>query len=268
MGTVRTNAQKCLGDAIIAGGLSVDTNLSYSDAHHNIFVTSGTNDLYGRLAQAKLVQAEARDAAVMQAKTEEYLEQRSLAQRLCDMEKISLSSTNENSSVSTASTTAVPITGGNKGNFDRTSHQIDLTRNYRLSSNQVAGENMQYDRKVKSEGDVNGDNASSKAPENLKSTKSLTTITSSPLFLRGDGTSRTLSYGDRCIDSESSGMYRPSHQAVLTCLTEGCEDSKLSVRVQAAWAMGNLLVLFIPSRKVANEISIKQEILFATLTSQ
>jgi hypothetical protein len=63
------------------------------------------------------------------------------------------------------------------------------------------------------------------------------------------GAIRDVMLGDEYINSVAIGEYKDVLVAMLECFLLGCQDSKLSVRLQSTWGLGNLLLLILPLRQ-------------------
>lgn len=192
VGTVRTAAQKSLGEAIVTGGLVVCG--SGYDAPRKIFIIEGTNAVKERQAQAQQVQAEALAKAMAQAQAQAIAQAQTPAQRVAQI------TAQQNSKIPAPAESTIK----DVRTVQRRSHQID--------------------KSIKHEIPI-------------------------PSQRQGPLNETNMRPGDMCINSVDSGQYVDIIMAVLQCLQDGCADSKLAVRLQATWAMGNLLLLVLPQRQ-------------------
>lgn len=189
VGTVRTAAQKCLGEAIVSGGLVVRGSDPFSP--RKIFIIEGSNAVKERQVQAQQVQAEALAKAMAQVQAQAIAESQSPAERVAQI---------------TAQMSQAEAAAKALRNTPRRSHQIDRTIKHEIPA---------------------------PVPRYSPDIKGLCEVRP----------------GDSCVNTVAPGAYFDVITAVLQCLQDGCADSKLAVRLQATWALGNLLLLILPLRQ-------------------
>jgi len=189
VGTVRTAAQKSLGEAIVSGGLVVRGNDPFSP--RKIFIIEGSNAVKERQVQAQQVQAEALAKAMAQVQAQAIAESQSPAERVAQI---------------TAQMSQAEAAAKALRNTPRRSHQIDRSIKHEIPT---------------------------PVPRYSPDNKGLCEVRP----------------GDSCVNTVAPGAYFDIITAVLQCLQDGCADSKLAVRLQATWALGNLLLLILPLRQ-------------------
>ena len=229
VGTVRTAAQKSLGEAIVVGGLTIsDPILSEHVPPRSLFIIAETNAVQARAIQAEQVQAESLAQAMSQAAVAAAEEGYTAQQRLDKM----------------------PYHPQNVQNQQIQTH---TQHDWHLDTNTNSGSDVLSARYGEStHGSQNGRDLS-RSPQKANTAKprrshqidhTITYSIPAPNSMRWDTPK-----GDLCIDTISPGTYVDIIMAVLLCLRDGCADSKLGVRLQATWALGNLLLVILPNRQ-------------------
>ena len=219
VGTVRTAAQKSLGEAIVNGGLSISTvSKSSGPSPRQIFIISGTNALQARIDQAEQVRAEQLEHVESQAAAAAIEESYTPQQRLQKMRQPSLNNPQKQS-------TEIDLIGLKQDNTKLLKVQTNIA-------------NI-------------GDATKSSKPVKVRRSHQIDTTITYSLPITNTSQGMNVLKGDLCLDVTSEGSYIDIVTAVLASFRDGCVDSKLGVRLQATWALGNLLLHILPHRQSA-----------------
>ena len=222
VGTVRMSAQKSLGDAVVVGGLNVTGRKDDGKG-------SGSSSSYGKGWDSYSGYNEPAAIPSVNSRIFVVAGSNAVQKRLDKAEQVQA----EALAKARSQNQAVALQSG--------SQRMEQIERWRVE--QMGGmQNM----------DDHGGNSGS-AP---RISHQIDTNSSFTLVGSENSRSTDLSFlklmggGDATIDAVSDGKYEDLIIAVLNCFRDGCQDSKLAVRLQATWALGNLLLLILPRRQL------------------